>query len=65
MGLEDILGTGFISTTVKSLIAWSRKNMANYKVPRVVEFVDALPTNPAGKVTKFVLRDRARELAQG
>ena len=26
MGLEDLLGTGFLSTTVKSLLAWSRKN---------------------------------------
>jgi acyl-CoA synthetase (AMP-forming)/AMP-acid ligase II len=36
--------------------------MANYKVPRLVEVVDALPTNAAGKVTKFVLRERASEL---
>ena len=40
----------------QSLIAWSRENMANYKVPRHVEFVDALPTNPSGKVMKFQLR---------
>lgn len=42
----------------ESLIAWSRERMANYKVPRRVEFVDALPTNASGKVTKFELRDR-------
>jgi acyl-CoA synthetase (AMP-forming)/AMP-acid ligase II len=30
--------------------------MANYKVPRRIEFVDALPTNAAGKVQKFALR---------
>jgi acyl-CoA synthetase (AMP-forming)/AMP-acid ligase II len=34
--------------------------MANYKVPRVVELVDALPLNAAGKVMKFVLRERSR-----
>jgi acyl-CoA synthetase (AMP-forming)/AMP-acid ligase II len=39
-----------------SLIAWSRENMANYKVPRKVAFVDALPLNATGKVQKFVLR---------
>ncbi len=43
-----------------SLITWCRERMANYKVPRYVEIVDALPLNASGKVTKFVLRDRAR-----
>jgi acyl-CoA synthetase (AMP-forming)/AMP-acid ligase II len=36
--------------------------MANYKVPRRIEIVDALPANAMGKVTKFVLRERAQEL---
>jgi len=35
--------------------------MANYKVPRRVEIVDSLPMNASGKVTKFVLRERARQ----
>jgi acyl-CoA synthetase (AMP-forming)/AMP-acid ligase II len=34
--------------------------MSNYKVPRHVEIVDALPMNAVGKVTKFVLREQAR-----
>jgi acyl-CoA synthetase (AMP-forming)/AMP-acid ligase II len=42
-----------------SVIAWARENMANYKVPRRVTIVDALPTNASGKVTKFVLRGLA------
>lgn len=41
------------------LIAWSRDNMANYKVPRLVEVVDSLPMNASNKVLKFELRDRA------
>jgi acyl-CoA synthetase (AMP-forming)/AMP-acid ligase II len=44
--------------TPESAIAWCRENMANYKVPRTVEVVDELPTNAAGKITKFVLRER-------
>jgi acyl-CoA synthetase (AMP-forming)/AMP-acid ligase II len=40
------------------LIAWSRNAMANFKVPRKVVFVDALPTNATGKVVKFELRKR-------
>jgi len=38
------------------LIAWSRANMANYKVPRGFAFVDDLPRNAAGKVLKTQLR---------
>jgi acyl-CoA synthetase (AMP-forming)/AMP-acid ligase II len=41
------------------LIAWSREQMANYKVPRSVEAVDALPLNASGKVLKYVLREQA------
>ena len=32
--------------------------MANYKVPRFVEFLDALPVNATGKVVKDELRAR-------
>ncbi|WP_426571853.1 FadD3 family acyl-CoA ligase [Aquihabitans sp. McL0605] len=43
------------------IIAWSRQNMANYKAPRQVHVVDALPFNPGGKVMKFELRKRLEE----
>jgi fatty-acyl-CoA synthase len=36
--------------------------MAHYKCPRRVVF-DDLPKTSTGKIQKFVLRDRARELA--
>ena len=39
-----------------ALIAWSRANMANYKVPRRVHFVAELPTTASGKVQRFALR---------
>ena len=45
------------------IIEWSRAEMANYKVPRVVEFVDALPLNATGKVVKDELRARATKPA--
>ncbi|MEU6932365.1 FadD3 family acyl-CoA ligase [Streptomyces sp. NPDC046374] len=44
--------------TADDLIAWSRREMANYKVPREVEFVPELPRNASGKVVKGELRDR-------
>ena len=39
-----------------SLIAWCREHMANYKVPRAVQFVDELPLTASGKVQRFRLR---------
>ncbi len=41
------------------IVAWCRAEMANYKVPRVVTFVETLPRNPTGKVSKVALRDMA------
>jgi acyl-CoA synthetase (AMP-forming)/AMP-acid ligase II len=46
--------------TGDDLIAWSRREMANYKVPREVEFLAELPRNASGKVLKTQLRSRAR-----
>jgi acyl-CoA synthetase (AMP-forming)/AMP-acid ligase II len=39
--------------------AWCRERMANYKVPRSVRVVDALPLNATGKVLKYELRAQA------
>jgi acyl-CoA synthetase (AMP-forming)/AMP-acid ligase II len=47
----------------EQLIQWCRDNMANYKVPRKVQFVDALPLNASGKVLKTELRERVRQTA--
>jgi acyl-CoA synthetase (AMP-forming)/AMP-acid ligase II len=44
--------------TADDLIAWARREMANYKVPRTVEFVAELPRNASGKVVKGELRRR-------
>ena len=43
------------------IVEWSRPRMANYKVPRQVRVVDALPLNASGKVLKFELRALAAE----
>ena len=40
------------SLTAADLIAWLRERMANYKAPRSVVFVDALPKTGANKVDK-------------
>jgi acyl-CoA synthetase (AMP-forming)/AMP-acid ligase II len=41
------------------VIAWSREQMANFKVPRAVHVVQSLPVNASGKVLKFELRGQA------
>lgn len=46
-----------MALTSEELVAWARANMANYKVPRSIVFVDALPRNAAGKVLRMDLRD--------
>ncbi len=42
-----------------ALLAWCRENMANYKVPRSIDWVDELPVNAAGKVQRFLLKPAA------
>jgi acyl-CoA synthetase (AMP-forming)/AMP-acid ligase II len=39
------------------LIEWCRQRLANFKVPRSVEFVAELPRNASGKVLRRELRD--------
>ncbi len=45
-----------VALTEAQVIAWCRNEMANYKVPRSVRFLDALPLNATGKVAKVELR---------
>jgi fatty-acyl-CoA synthase len=40
------------------IIDWCRENMAAYKVPRVIEFVDALPKSGSGKIMWRELQER-------
>jgi acyl-CoA synthetase (AMP-forming)/AMP-acid ligase II len=47
-----------MTVNAEEVVAWSREKMANYKVPRFVEVVSALPTNASGKVMKFQLRGK-------
>jgi fatty-acyl-CoA synthase len=42
----------------QAIIDWSRDQMAAYKCPRIVEFVDALPKSGAGKIMWRELQDR-------
>jgi acyl-CoA synthetase (AMP-forming)/AMP-acid ligase II len=65
VGMAFVVPVPGTAPTAESIISWCRQNMANYKVPRFVEVVGALPTNASGKVTKFVLRERAAQHGRG
>lgn len=47
------------TATADELVAWCRKNLASYKVPRHIVF-EELPKTNTGKIQKFKLRDRAK-----
>jgi acyl-CoA synthetase (AMP-forming)/AMP-acid ligase II len=44
--------------TMEEIVAHCAKKLAKFKVPKEVEFIDALPRNPSGKVLKRQLRER-------
>ena len=51
-----VIRTDGATVTEDELIAWGKEQMAAYKYPRVVEFVDALPMTATGKILKRELR---------
>ena len=59
VGMAFVVAAPGHSITADGVIAWSKENMANFKVPRRVEILEALPRNATGKVLKFELRERA------
>ncbi|MBL8905533.1 MAG: acyl-CoA synthetase, partial [Rhizobiales bacterium] len=47
------------SATAEEIIAWCRKGLAGYKVPRYVVFAE-IPKTSTGKIQKFKLRETAK-----
>lgn len=43
--------------SAEDIVAWCRENMAVYKAPRIVQFVDALPKSGSGKVMWRALQE--------
>ncbi len=41
---------------------WAKKNMAQYKAPRIVEFIEEIPKSHIGKVLHRILRDGKKDL---
>ncbi len=47
----------------RDIVNWAHENMAAYKAPRIVEFVDVLPKSGAGKVMWRLLQDKENAAA--
>ena len=47
---------GHEAVTAEEIIAYAKERLAAYKYPRVVEFLEALPKGPTGKILKRELR---------
>ncbi|MFB4282059.1 AMP-binding protein [Nonomuraea sp. MTCD27] len=63
-GLAYVVPRPGVTADPGALLTWARANMSNYKVPKRIVVLDALPTNVNGKVDKQALR-RAPGTAQG
>jgi acyl-CoA synthetase (AMP-forming)/AMP-acid ligase II len=62
VGAAFLVPTPMNSPNPEALMTWCREQMANYKAPRFMWVLDALPMNAANKVLKTELRERAKEL---
>jgi acyl-CoA synthetase (AMP-forming)/AMP-acid ligase II len=61
VGYAFVLPTAGSDPDPAELVTWAREHMANFKAPRHVEVLDAMPLNASGKILKFELRERAVE----
>ncbi len=51
-----VVRSGSAEIFAEEIVAYCRRQLADYKCPKRVEFLDELPRNPTGKVLKRVLR---------
>jgi len=52
------------AVTAEDIIAWAHEQMAAYKCPREIEFVDSLPMSGSGKILWRVLQEEERKKRQ-
>ena len=55
--VQPMAGVESDDALASELLAYAREHLANYKVPRSVDFRDELPRHPTGKLYKRILRD--------
>ena len=56
VGLAFVVPAAGTTPNPEAIVRWAREQMANFKVPRQVRLLDALPMNASNKVLKTELR---------
>ena len=51
---------GGMSATEEDIVEFCRGQIAHYKVPRYVRFVESFPLTISGKVQKYLIREQLR-----
>jgi acyl-CoA synthetase (AMP-forming)/AMP-acid ligase II len=51
-----VVRTPATEVTAEELLAYARERIAGYKLPKSIDFVEALPRTPTGKILKRELR---------
>ena len=59
-----VLRPGF-KTSDEDIRAFCRSQIAHFKIPRYVKFVDSFPTTATGKVQKYLMREQMRRELTG
>src|SRR5947209_4131742 len=55
-----VLRSGYENMPADELMAWVNGQIASYKQVREIEFIDAIPRNPSGKILRRVLKEQER-----
>nr|BFF11793.1 hypothetical protein GCM10025699_30960 [Microbacterium flavescens] len=64
-GVAFVVPAPGAALSTDEVLAHARRNLAGFKVPARVEFVEALPRATIEKLARSRLRDRARRLIEG
>jgi long-chain acyl-CoA synthetase len=56
-----VLRAGYEQLSADELIAWANGKLAAYKNVREIEYIDAIPRNPSGKILRRVLKEQERQ----
>lgn len=55
-----VLRKGYEHVSPDELMAWANGKLATFKTVREIEFTDAIPRNPSGKILRRILKDQER-----
>ena len=47
--------------TEQDVVSYCKENLAAYKVPKIIEFIDELPKSAVGKILRRKLKDMEME----